>query len=65
MRGASEEDKHREIGLPLAQQELGGSLKYERRLLRFISWLLENLAVFETIVKSEAMVDAPGKFMLP
>ena len=31
--------------------------------LRFISWLLENLAIFETIVKSEAMVDAPGRFM--
>ncbi len=25
MRGASEEGQHREIGLPLAQQELGGS----------------------------------------
>ena len=31
--------------------------------LRLISWLLENLAIFGTIVKSEAMVDAPGRFM--
>ena len=56
MRGASEEGQHR---------VLGGSLHTKGVYQRFISWLLGNLAVFETIVKSEAMVDAPGKFMLP
>lgn len=49
MRGASEEDKRR---------VLGGSLKYERRLLRFILGL-QNVGNFEFATKIEAIVDAP------
>lgn len=49
MRGASEEDLHR---------VLGGSFIYERRLPRFISWLLETTK-FKDVVESEAIVDAP------
>lgn len=49
MRSASEEDKH---------QVLGGSHTYERRLLRFYSWLLETTN-FKDVVEIEAIVDAP------
>lgn len=49
MRGASEEDKRR---------VLGGSLKYERRLLALYSWLLETTK-FKDVVEIEAIVNAP------
>ena len=38
---------------------MGGSFIYERRLLRFISWLLETTN-FKTVGKNEAIVDALG-----